>query len=257
MKDSDQDVILKAAGYDIELQDPIRYLEENQIQSTTFRFISTHPHMDHLSGFDKLMNRGLLNAWILENDFEPDLSSLNDSQIEDWESYKSLRDHAGGKKDDLTIIRAKEGESRDFWRQDNIQILSPNNDLLGLATKLDNPNVMSYVLLIEHNDHKIVLGGDAEEETWEYLVENYDEELKDVDILKASHHGRDSGYYKEAVKLMNPKHTIVSVGKKPSTDASNKYGHYSDNLYSTRWNGNIIFEIDDDGIVSCEKQYER
>ncbi len=116
---------------------------------------------------------------------------------------------------------------------------------------------MSYVLLIEHNGRKIVLGGDAEEDTWEYLVENYQEDLKDVDILKASHHGRDSGYYQQAVKLMNPEHTIVSVGKKPSTDASNKYRQYCDNVYSTRWNGNIIFEIDDYGNVSCEKQYER
>ncbi len=72
LKDYTQDIVLKVAGYDIKLQDPIQYLEENQIESTTFRFISTHPHMDHLSGFDKLMNRGLLNAWILKNNFEPD-----------------------------------------------------------------------------------------------------------------------------------------------------------------------------------------
>jgi len=36
--------MLKSAGYDIKLQDPIEYLYEKRINSI-FRFISTHPHI--------------------------------------------------------------------------------------------------------------------------------------------------------------------------------------------------------------------
>lgn len=252
-----QETVLKAAGYNIALQDPIKYLNDNQIKQTVFRFISTHPHMDHLSGFDTLLDRGLWNAWIIENEFEPDLNKLTDSQKEDWDSYKTLRDNKDNKSGPLTIIRAKEGDSRNYWNQDNIKILAPNDELLEISKNQNSPNDMSYVLLVEHNGRKIILGGDAEEETWEYLVENYEDELTDIDILKASHHGRDSGYYQEAVKLMTPTYTIVSVGKKPSTDASNKYRQYSDNVFSTRWNGNVVFNIDDYGYISYEKQYDR
>ena len=50
-----------------------------------------------------------------------------------------------------------------------------------------------------------------------------------------------------SVSLMCPQYTIVSVGKKPETDASNKYRQYSDNVWSTRWRGNITLTINDDG----------
>lgn len=103
---------------------------------------------------------------------------------------------------------------------------------------------MSTVLLVEYNDKKIVLSGDAETETWDYIYNNYKDDLRDIYILKAAHHGRDSGYHQEIVKVMNPEYVIVSVGKKPSTDASNKYRNYSDNVFSTRWKGNIVFDLD-------------
>lgn len=252
-----QEVVLKAAGYNIEIQDPIKYLDDNSFDNI-FRFISTHPHMDHLTGLNKLLSdKTVWNVWILKNLIEPDLNKLTPSQIVDWDVYKSLRDSTEGKSGITTIVRAKEGDCRDFWKQDNIRILAPNDNLIDSANKAKKANIMSQVLLIENNGHKIVFGGDAEEKTWKHLVENYPEELEDVTILKASHHGRNSGYHQPAVKLMNPEYTVVSVGKKPNTDASNKYRQYCGNVFSTRWKGNIVFEIDNDGNISYETQYDR
>lgn len=251
-----QSAVLKSAGYNIEIQDPIEYLNDLPISSSIFRYISTHPHMDHLTGLNELFNRDISNFWVLENDIEPDLSKLSSSQKNDWEKYTCLRDSVTRKIGDTTVIRAKEGDSNDFWKQDNIKILAPNDDLLDAANTGNNANLMSYVLLIEDEGHKIVLGGDAEEKTWEYLVENYEDELEDVTILKASHHGRNSGYHQPAVKLMKPEYTIVSVGKKPNSDASNKYRQYSKNVFSTRWKGNIVFEIDNFGL-SVDTQHDR
>ena len=56
---------------------------------------------------------------------------------------------------------------------------------------------------------------------------------------------------------MNPQFTIVSVGKKPSTDASNKYRQYSQNVWSTRWRGNIRLEIADTGQATIYSEYDR
>jgi competence protein ComEC len=116
---------------------------------------------------------------------------------------------------------------------------------------------MSYVLFIEYAGHKIILGGDAETESWKFIHGNYPDLIEDVTILKASHHGRDNGYYQPAVKQMNPKYTIVSVGKKPDTDASNKYKKYSGNVWSTRWKGNMLFEVHADGSVNYDCEYKR
>ncbi len=76
-------------------------------------------------------------------------------------------------------------------------------------------------------------------------------------MLKASHHGRDTGYHQAAVKLMSPEYTIVSVGTKPDTDASNKYRQYIDNVWSTRWRGNISVMINDQGRGQVIPQYDR
>jgi len=79
------------------------------------------------------------------------------------------------------------------------------------------------------------------------MVDFYGARLKS-DFLKASHHGRDSGYHQSALKLIAPRLTIVSVGLKPDTDASNKYRQQTGNrVPSTRYHGNIEIRIADDG----------
>ena len=56
---------------------------------------------------------------------------------------------------------------------------------------------------------------------------------------------------------MSPEFTIVSVGKKPKTDATNKYKQYSTHVWSTRWKGNIRFELNIDGTGTYYTQYDR
>jgi beta-lactamase superfamily II metal-dependent hydrolase len=247
--------LLEKAGYDVALQDPISYIEDNNIRSI-FRFISSHPHMDHLTGLCDLKDRvGFSNIWIVDNTYKQDYTKLSESQKKDWNLYKSYRDTGENQVDGVTIIRPEEGSSAQFYREDGIYLLAPNDDLKYEVE--NNANKMSYVLLIKHKGRKILLPGDAEKATWEYLVENYNEDIKDIDILKAAHHGRDSGYHQPAVKLMSPVVTIVSVGKKPSTDSTNKYKQYCENVWSTRWKGNIILEIDDKGKMTYSTQYDR
>lgn len=256
-KEFDDYQLFEKTGYNIKLTNPIDYIKKLDIKSV-FRFISTHPHMDHISGLSKLNSEiGIINLWIIKNTFIQDDSKLNDYQKKDWDLYKKYRNTIEHELNDITVVRPKEGTSNQYWNEDKITILAPNDSLLELAKDKKNRNIMSYVLLIEYCGHKIILGGDAEEDTWKYIYENYPDLIKDVTILKASHHGRDSGYYKDAVKQMNPEYTIVSVGKKPDTDASNKYKQYSENVWSTRWKGNIVFEIKADGSLSYETEYER
>jgi competence protein ComEC len=90
-----------------------------------------------------------------------------------------------------------------------------------------------------------VLGGDATaDETWPEIWPHLD--MKGVDVLKASHHGRNSGYYQPSVKEMAPWLTITSVGQ-AEHDATRKYRQYSEHTVSMRSFGDIRIRIDDDG----------
>jgi competence protein ComEC len=67
------------------------------------------------------------------------------------------------------------------------------------------------------------------------------------DYFKASHHGRDSGYHLEAMKLIAPRVTFVSVGRKPDADASSKYRQQCNKVASTRYYGDMELRFHDDG----------
>ena len=79
------------------------------------------------------------------------------------------------------------------------------------------------------------------------MVEFYRDSLSSA-ILKAPHHGRDSGYCDDFVKYVNPDYTIVSVGKKPDSDASTKYKkHTQRRVLSTRMQGTMHLKMYEDG----------
>ncbi|MFH2001664.1 MAG: hypothetical protein ABIK28_18410 [Planctomycetota bacterium] len=105
-------------------------------------------------------------------------------------------------------------------------------------------------MAIRYGQCFVVLGGDASQEAWSDIYNHFDGQLPKVNLLKASHHGRDSGFHLESVKAMQPDHVVVSVGKKPETDASDKYRAQANNgVYSTRFHGTITAQCYEDGTV--------
>jgi len=200
--------VLLDADYDDTPQDPIKYIEKKNLKSI-FRFISTHPHMDHYKGFGTLNETASIsNLWIVKNNFGPNKSTKKSSRKSDWNSYKEFRDSKSittkeTKTSKNNVLRPMEKSSDDFYYSDAIKVLSPTPELLKLAEESKNANIMSYVLLIQYGPHKIVLGGDAEEENWQYIYKNYPDIIKDVTVLKAPHHGRENGWEDEVMPYMN------------------------------------------------------
>jgi competence protein ComEC len=252
--------MLKEAGYAINLTNPIEFLTNHHPGKDIFRYIQTHPHLDHMSGIEQLAahNIGITNLWDTDHSFTPDLK--NDADRASWNEYTRLR----GSSDSPKVLRLYCDDSGSFWNQggdnvdsgDGIDILHPNRATLQAIQHAENVNDLSYVLRITLGGVRIILAGDAENAVWDDLVARYGQDLK-CSVLKASHHGRGSGYHEKAMSLMKPKYTIVSVGKKPETDASDKYRKHSENVWSTRWRGNIQITYDDAGKATISSQYAR
>jgi beta-lactamase superfamily II metal-dependent hydrolase len=246
--------VLAEADYTIELTNPIEFLQQNYPGESIFRYIQTHPDFDHMRGLAALESSGIpvLNFWDIEHSREWDDEKDKESDLEDWQAYQRLRNGSSPK-----VLRNLRGESGSFWNLgkdgvgggNGIQILSPTKELIAAHDEDGKRNELSYVLMYRTGGRKIILGGDAEQNAWQSILDHYKTTLK-CDVLKASHHGRDSGYHQEAVATMNPTVTIVSVGKKPETDASNKYRQYSKRVWSTRWWGNLTLEIGGDGTMN-------
>jgi beta-lactamase superfamily II metal-dependent hydrolase len=253
--------ILANEGYEVQLANPIQFLTHNYPGMPLFRYIQSHPHLDHMRGLQALRDAGIpvWNFWDIKHDKQPDF--IYDSDEADWAAYQELR---AGNLSENTVLYLRRGSNGRFYNQnehgtdggDSIHILAPTTELLQQAAESENFNNLTYVLWLEYQGIKVVLGADAENDVWQDIFNYYGRNLK-CHVLKASHHGRDSGYHQAAVKAMGPQYTIVSVGKKPDTDASNKYRQYSENVWSTRWRGTITLEIRHDGSASINSEFDR
>lgn len=71
---------------------PIEYLNEFNINSV-FRFVLTHPDMDHMDGIKDLFECfGPVNFYDTNNNKEIDFEQGSPYDEEDWKFYKKLRD---------------------------------------------------------------------------------------------------------------------------------------------------------------------
>ena len=112
------------------------------------------------------------------------------------------------------------------------------------VTENDNENDNSSVIYTELNNHKFLFMGDAGVEVEEDLIEKYN--LQDIDVLKVGHHGSKTSSSEEFINNINPKYSIISVGK------NNRYGHPNkevlenlkkSKIYRTDKEGSIMFKI--------------
>jgi beta-lactamase superfamily II metal-dependent hydrolase len=212
--------------------------------------------MDHMSGLHRFFWQekvSLGNFWDTPHKKELDEQSFDSNRYSylDWQVYQKLRIGAGPTKatDGHKVINAWRNDARSYWEEDGIQILSPTPELVADCEESGDYNNCSYVLKISHAGREIILPGDAEGPVWASILEHYDASDISCDILKAAHHGRQSGYHKDAVETMDPKVVICSVGKKPSTDAAAEYSKVADSVLSTRYYGTITATIRDDGDI--------
>ena len=86
--------------------------------------------------------------------------------------------------------------------------------------------------------------GDASSTTEIEIMSKYN--LPDVDVLKVGHHGSKTSSSEPFIDEINPKYSIISVGK------NNRYGHPNkgvlnnlkdSKIYRTDQDGSIMFKI--------------
>ena len=116
------------------------------------------------------------------------------------------------------------------------------NKLYFLQTKeYDNENDNSNVIYTELNGYKFMFMGDASVTTEKEILDKYN--LPNIDVLKVGHHGSKTSSIKEFIDEINPKYSIISVGK------NNRYGHPNKEVLNNL-NNSKIYRTDQDGSVT-------
>jgi competence protein ComEC len=161
--------------------------------------ILTHPDSDHLTGLNYV-----LESYQVEKIYHTGVNH-------DTNRYQEFRDK----------IKSENTEIADYGdvikpnKTAKIEIIYP---LISLNNQnKSNLNDSSIVAVLDIGKVEILLTGDGEENVWQELISK--NLLKDVEILKVSHHGASNGTNEELLKTTKPELAIISAGK------DNRYGH--------------------------------
>jgi competence protein ComEC len=238
------------------LTDPVDFfINKYGRDASVFRYIQTHPDMDHMSGLYRLHVEEkipIINFWDTYHDTQKTADQQGKYDPRDWETYLSLRRSA----ESPTVLFLERGQENDFYTGDGVRIWAPKSNRVGNETPSDI-NDLSYVLRIQFGNCWILLGGDAPMHVWQSFHEEFKEsdafggEYPKIHLLKAPHHGRKSAYDRQSVESMNPDVTIVSVGELAAKDdATAGYEKYSNaGCFSTRDHGDLTARCWQDGDV--------
>jgi len=175
----------------------------------------THPHLDHI---DDILNFDAFSPTVFQTprhiSDEEILNGVRQGDKPKFDKYLEIRRRYNDtvtSANDISVPESFGGVEFRYF----ISPLLPHN----------NFNNHSIVTTISYNGIKIVLPGDNEWPSFQQLMldDNFKNSVKNADILLAPHHGRESAYHADFVKLVNPRLTIVSDGSLCNTSSNHRY----------------------------------
>ncbi len=230
---------------------PLTYLSRHSIKSP-FRFILSHPDMDHLDGFDALCSKvGIANFW--DNGLRKDKPDFSNGpyQEADWDTYEKVRDK---KREGITVVTPLAGASFSFAnagdpenRGDCLHIVAPDATLVKTANDSEDHNDGSYVIVYHSAGGKIIFPGDAHDGTWEYVLKHHSNLVANCAVLIAPHHGRDSDRNYDFLDTLKPGLTLFGYAESEHLG----YEAYTQRgllKITNNQAGNVVLEPTDEGI---------
>lgn len=194
----------------------INVIKSFGIRKIDYLFI-THGDYDHMGNADKLVDNFIIKNVI-----------FNCNKFNDLE------------KDLIEVLEKK-----------NIKYLSCINELKIDKYKLrflntreyDNENDNSSVIYLNYNNYKFLFMGDAGIDKEKDILDKYN--LSNIDFLKVGHHGSNMSSSEYFVDSINPKYSLISVGK------NNKYGHPKESVLNILENSKV-YRTDIDGSIEIK-----
>lgn len=164
--------------------------------------------------------------------------------------------------------------------------------ILAAATEssFSRKNTMSIVLMIRYGNFEVLLTGDATKKTEESIISRYDNAWLDVDLLKVGHHGSlATSTTQQWADIVKPEVAVISAGYRSShghprkevlerlddyttdnavphmmSSATGVRGDYTwhdvdgytESIYLTNTNGNVVITSDGNGYSVNTSFYE-
>jgi len=186
--------------------------------------ILSHAETDHFTGLIEVAKRYQVGAFIFNG---------LDGKTNAWPEFLKIL-----KNKNVPIIALAAGD-RIKYLDNRVNVIWPEKNNLPKITKTLNETAL--VLILKSRGVGVLFAGDIGFKTENQLLEK--KYNLNVDILKVGHHGSKFSTSEEFLKAVNPKISIIEVGK-------NSYGHPTKEVLNRLASiKSKIFRTDRDGLV--------
>lgn len=182
--------------------------------------VLTHSDSDHSGNMDTILDKYKVNNFIRPNILIDGLENyLADGRVK----YDNNNDYVATitklysleKDNKIKVSFAEPDTYIDMGNNAKVHILSP------LKPYYTTTNDYSIVMIVEDNNEKFMLTSDASTDVENDIINSYDEDVLDVDVLKLGHHGSDTSTSLDWLDITQPDYAVISVGE------DNSYQHPS------------------------------
>lgn len=230
----DGKVMLIDAGEASASQNVLDALEAADVDDIDY-LVATHPHADHIGGME-----AVLDTYDVDEVWMPDAPDTTET----YEGFLDAVDAEGCSVEEAVAGKEIVGEDAGY----TVDVLAPSDDV-----DSEDMNDYSAIVKVTYGDTALLFTGDASAQ------EIVDANPGHVDVLKAAHHGSETGTNAEVMTETTPEFVVMSYAE------GNSYGHPDQSAldavsaagataYSTAANGNVTATSDGEQVsVETEK----
>ncbi len=220
-----QKTVLIDGGFASSLPQIHSTLHKNRVRKIDF-LIATHQHDDHIGSFTDI-----LKIYDTEKIYMP-ASPIKNGKTESLE--KKIKEM------NIPVYNAKHGDILIDENDILLKVLSPFSEDI-----YTDENDYSLVLYLSYKDTSFLFMGDATKRIEGLLMNYYEHELEEADVIKLGHHGSDTSSSYPFLEKINPRFCVATTDdneeSKLSDNLINTLDKLGIKLFSTNKDGSITF----------------